>query len=401
MSKIKIISWIVVLCITGWIATRTYYFFFANSNPQLTLSGIVDGGYYAGDVSCVVNGEHPYKVKTITVMLDGKPLTYNFSIGKSSFDFPFTLPTKTLANGKHDLHIKLVDGTLKRNQVSKDLAFYVDNTPLQAAFVKQTTEYRVFQGKTLHIQFQTNKLLKEAHVNVFSNVFPCYPEAKNSLIYETFIPIECEATPNEYVLTIDCRDHVDNLVTLEAKVQIVPYPFKKHALHVDQQHIEREKEIGASQELLNNEMKRLAELSPREKLWTGSFYVPTEILRVSTEFGTIRTTQEKGRYSHKGVDIVNHPKSVIWAPQDGRVVIKDRYAYSGYTVVLDHGWGIFSLFYHLDSFAGNYAVGDFVKKGNPIGKLGKTGYASGYHLHWEMRINNIEIDPLEWTKPGF
>jgi murein DD-endopeptidase MepM/ murein hydrolase activator NlpD len=68
---------------------------------------------------------------------------------------------------------------------------------------------------------------------------------------------------------------------------------------------------------------------------------------------------------------------------------------------LIHGWGIFSLFYHLDSFAGNYAVGDYVKKGNPIGKLGKTGYASGYHLHWEMRINNIEIDPLEWTKPGF
>jgi hypothetical protein len=378
MSKIKIISWILVLSITGWIATKAYYFFFANTNPQLALSGIVDGGYYAGDVACVVNGEHPYKVKTITVMLDGKPLTYNFS-----------------------MRIKLVDGTLKKNPVSKDLAFYVDNTPLQAAFVKQATEYRVFQGKTLHIQFQTNKPLKEAHVNVFSNVFPCFPEAKNSLIYETFIPIECEATPNEYVLTIDCRDYVDNLVTLEAKVQIVPFPFKKHVLHVDQQHIEREKEIGASQELLNNEMKRLTQVSPREKLWTGSFYVPTEILRISTEFGTIRTTQEKGRYSHKGVDIVNHPKSVIWAPQDGRVVIKDRYAYSGYTVVLDHGWGIFSLFYHLDSFAGNYAVGDFVKKGNPIGRLGKTGYASGYHLHWEMRINDIEVDPLEWTKPGF
>ncbi len=39
-----------------------------------------------------------------------------------------------------------------------------------------------------------------------------------------------------------------------------------------------------------------------------------------------------------------------------------------------------------------------VKKGNPIGKLGKTGYATGYHLHWELRVQGIAVDPLEWTQ---
>jgi len=159
--------------------------------------------------------------------------------------------------------------------------------------------------------------------------------------------------------------------------------------------------MGMSHDKLNEDLKRLAEESPKQKLWDGIFYAPTEIIRISTEFGTVRRTQERGIYAHKGIDIVNTPKSVVWAPQDGVIVLKDRYAFSGNTVAIDHGWGIISLLFHLDSFADDIEVGKKVKRGNPIGKLGKTGYASGYHLHWEMRVNNTEIDPNEWTKQGF
>jgi len=401
MSKLRIFGWMVSLAVCGWVGQQGYYFFFDTTQPQLLVSGVKNGDSYAGDVSCQINGEHPYKVKTISIVLDGKPLVHNFSIGKSSFEHPFTLPTKTLVDGKHNLQISVVDGTFRKNKVIKNIDFNVDNIPLQTAFVKSNTDFRVFQGRTLHLQFQANKELKEAYVNLFSQRHPCFPESKNSLIYEAYVPIECEAKANEYMLAIDCYDKVSNVVQLEGKLQVVPFPFKKSTLHVSSKKVEEEKEIGASQDLLNEEIKKLASLSPQEKLWNGSFYVPTEIIRISTEFGTIRTTQEKGRYAHKGIDVVNTPKSVIWAPQDGKIIIKERYAFSGNTVVLDHGWGVFSLFYHLDSFPDSLRVGQSIKKGNPIGRLGKTGYASGYHLHWEMRVNNTEVDPLEWTKPGF
>jgi murein DD-endopeptidase MepM/ murein hydrolase activator NlpD len=58
------------------------------------------------------------------------------------------------------------------------------------------------------------------------------------------------------------------------------------------------------------------------------------------------------------------------------------------------------MFFHLDDFA-PINVGDKVAKGRPLGYLGKTGYASGYHLHWEMRINNIPVDPMQWTNSTF
>ena len=104
---------------------------------------------------------------------------------------------------------------------------------------------------------------------------------------------------------------------------------------------------------------------------------------------------------HKGLDLANTPKQCCMGRQDGIVVHKERYAFTGNTVVIDHGWGVLSLFFHLDSFA-NIKVGQKISKGNPIGTLGKTGYATGYHLHWEMRVkNNVQVDPIQWTKANF
>ena len=59
--------------------------------------------------------------------------------------------------------------------------------------------------------------------------------------------------------------------------------------------------------------------------------------------------------------------------------------------------GILTLLFHLENYS-NINVGDAVKRGNPVGTMGKTGYATGYHLHWEMRINNTPVDPLQWIK---
>jgi murein DD-endopeptidase MepM/ murein hydrolase activator NlpD len=103
---------------------------------------------------------------------------------------------------------------------------------------------------------------------------------------------------------------------------------------------------------------------------------------------------------HKAVDIVNNPKSVVWASQNGRVIIKDRYLFSGNTVVIDHGLGVFTKYYHLDDFA-ELEVGDSIKKGEPVGKLGITGYANGYHLHWELMVDGVPVEPFEWTKHVF
>lgn len=398
--RIKAIIGLCILGLGGFVGWRGYHYFFDTTAPECSLTGIEDNHYYAGDVYCILAGHDGYKVADISVLLDGTSLISKYKINSRRFEHPFTVPTKNLPNGRHVLTVEVMNGTYAKKKITQERTFYVDNDPLQAALVRSGNDLKVFQGRTLHVQFQVNKEIQQATAQVLSNNFECFPESKNARIYECFVPISCEEVPNEYIASIDIVDKTGRTCHLDAKFQVIMFPFKKQLLHVSAEKMKIEKELGSSNDQLELELETLAKNSPKEKLWQGTFYPPIEIQAVSTDFGTVRTTQEKGRYVHKAVDVLNAPKSVVWAPQDGVVVVKNRYMHSGNTVVLDHGYGILSLFFHLDDFA-DITPGKKVKRGNPIGTLGKTGYASGYHLHWEMRINNIQIDPLQWIKPNF
>lgn len=365
--------------------------------PFLQLSGLEMGQFYGGDVCCTVAST---KAGSISIWLDDQSLVNQYSLAASEQGHPFTIPTKTLGNGKHTLRAHLVDSSFHKNRVEMIRDFYVDNVPLQAAFVKSDAEYKVFQGRTLHVQFQVNKEIKEARVTTLSHTYCCLPESKNSSIFEAFIPVPCEEQPNEYLFSLDVTDKVGNTLKLDNKFQVVMYPFRKSVLHIAEEKVKHEEEQGKNAKLFEETIEQLTQNSPQEKLWKGAFCPPIEIERVTTDFGTIRTTQHKGRYAHKALDVINAPKSVVWATQEGVVVMKDRYVESGNTIIIDHGMGILSMFFHLDDFA-KVDVGQKVAKGNPIGTIGKTGYAKGYHLHWEMRVNNIAVDPMQWTKPIF
>lgn len=377
-----------------WIGWMLYFYFFDKTTPIIEVNGIIENCYYCSDIQCFVQAN---KSGEVSLWLDNQSLTNCFKIKAYQTGQAFTLPTRTLSNGKHVLKIEFVDATFNQNKVFIEREFYIDNMPLQAVFIKAGSPYKVFQGRTLHVQFQVNKDIKSAFLNTLSKKYECFPEAKNSKIYECFIPIECEEQPNEYLLSVNIEDKVGNLLHLDNKFQVIMYAFKKEAITVASDKVQEEKTLGREGKELEVELDLLAKNSPHEKLWKGPFCAPIEIQRVSCDFGTIRTTQHKGRYAHKAVDVINMPRSVVWAPQDGIVVLKDRFASSGNTVVVDHGLGILSLFYHLDNFA-DIETGQKVAQGNPIGTIGKTGFATGYHLHWEMRINNIPVDPLQWIK---
>ncbi len=397
MIKIRYISALIISIIIGWFAWGLYAYFFDTTMPLLNIQGLKNDSYYCGDIQCFVSSN---KTGDISVWLDDQALTNKFKLKTDQQEYPFVIPTKTIPNGQHRLKIELIDTTFRKNKTIAEHIFYVDNRPLQAALIKPDTSYKVFQGRTLHLQLQVNKEIKTAKAKALAREYTCFPESKNSLIYECFIPISCEEQPNEYLFSVDVVDKVGNTLHLDNKFQVVMYPFKKKRLEVSPEKIKKEEEIGLDNKKFEGMINEIIKNSPQEKLWRGAFCNPIDIERISCEFGTIRTTQHKGRYAHKALDVINTPKSVVWAPQDGIVVLKERFAFSGNTVIIDHGWGIISLFFHLDDFA-NIATNGKIAKGNPIGTIGKTGYATGYHLHWEMRVDSVPVDPMRWTKTTF
>jgi len=393
MLTIKRVATLGALALLGFAGWRGYQHFFDTTTPVVQISGIEAQRCYAGEMNCTVSCS---KAGSISAWIDDKPLISQFDIG-SNRPHPFSVPTRTIANGQHTFKLELIDSTFNRNSTAIERSFNVDNTPLQAYLLVPEGEHRVLQGRTLHVQFQVNKDIEHATVEALSNNYDCYAETKNSRIYEAFIPISCEERASEYLYNVTITDRVGSTLTLENKFQVVPFPFKKQTLTMSDEKVKEEEELGRDSRELAEELERLTAASPKEKLWRGEFCQPIDVQRVTCDYGTIRTTQHKGRYAHKALDVINTPRSVVWSTQNGIVVLKDRFAASGNTVVVDHGCGILSLFFHLDDFA-KIEVGQKIAKGEPLGKLGKTGYASGYHLHWEMRIGNIPVDPMQWTR---
>jgi len=381
----------------GWCAYWTYTYFFDTEPPHIDLFGVTECGSYASEVSLVVELTHDYKVADVSAWVDEVPIVTRSPIRAREVAYPLTLDTRSLSSGVHTLCVEARDATYARNVTREHVSFYVDNTPLYAAFVTHDTENKVWQGRTLHVQFQLNKPIKRAVAYALSREHPCTPEVDHSNVYECFIPIPSDTTPNEYLMRVHIEDFVGNTTTLERPYHVAEYPFKQQKLNVQSSRKPEHDDSVRSDAELENDIYWYTHASEQRKMWHGPFFVPCDIQGISTEFGTMRTTQQYGKYRHDAIDVLAPPRTVVWACQDGVIVIKDTFERSGNTVVIDHGCGVLSLYFHLNSFA-DIQSGQHILRGKPIGYLGKTGYASGYHLHWEVRVQNIPVDPMEWTQ---
>jgi hypothetical protein len=395
---IVLLSFFAVLYV-GW---RCGLYFFSTSKPHIEVAGLVEGNYYGGKVPCVINVQSRYKLQSVRIWLDDNQILPENNKRSSSYSQPITINTKGLLSGLHTIKVEAVDATRNNNKELCVVNFGADNLPLQAAFARPVSDFKVLQGRVFHAPLQVNKPIKRAVLTVFSREFVAVQESERATVYECFVPIECEDKPGDYPFTMTVEDFVGNKTELSGTMQIVLAPFKRQVLHhIDTSKFEEERKLGRPERDLSDLLAQVAVSSPKTKLWRGMFYAPLNSHWVACEFGAKRISQERGCYTHAAIDLVGSmPHTVVWAPQDGVIAIKDRFEVTGNTVVIDHGCGVISLLCHLDQFA-DIKVGDKIRRGRPVGVTGKTGYATGDHLHWEMRVNNIQVDPLQWTKADF
>jgi murein DD-endopeptidase MepM/ murein hydrolase activator NlpD len=116
-------------------------------------------------------------------------------------------------------------------------------------------------------------------------------------------------------------------------------------------------------------------------------------------FGTQEYVNRKKRGQHRGFDIAVPIGTKVKAANNGKVVFAQKLAAFGGTVVLDHGQGVHTLYFHLSRFLVD--VGQAVGKGEGIALSGNSGISSGPHLHWGMSVHNLRVDPNQWTRVAF
>lgn len=119
--------------------------------------------------------------------------------------------------------------------------------------------------------------------------------------------------------------------------------------------------------------------------------------RISGVYGSQRILNGKPRAPHWGVDIAAPVGAPIHAPAAGTVTLAEDLYFTGWTVILDHGHGLSSVFMHMSAVS--VKPGRRLKKGEELGKLGATGRATGPHLHWGMNLFKTRLDPALLAPP--
>ena len=209
-------------------------------------------------------------------------------------------------------------------------------------------------------------------------------------LWQALVGIDLDAKPGPVTITLDgvsAGRSVQATSTLVVKARTFP----RRALRVDAAFVDPPAAVLTRIAEEAAELERLWTTSAANRLWSGGFLRPVPGI-ANGAFGTRRIFNGQPRQPHGGADLLSPAGTPILAPSGGRVVLARALYFTGNTVVIDHGLGLFSLFAHLSTV--EVRTGDTVAAGAVIGLVGATGRVTGPHLHWAMRLGGARVDPL-------
>ncbi len=205
------------------------------------------------------------------------------------------------------------------------------------------------------------------------------------------IGLDLAIAPGSHVLEVVFVGKENQVETVKQEFSVRPREFPVKKLWVEEKYVtpppEVQERIAWEAELLRTIYQTF---TPRW-LAQGPFIVPHEG-RIAPNFGEKRVYNNVPRSTHSGVDISGSAGDPVRASNTGRVVLARDLYFSGKTVILDHGLGLFTYYCHFSSL--NVRRGKLVQKGDIIGLVGSTGRSTGPHLHWGAKVLDSRVDPL-------
>jgi len=226
------------------------------------------------------------------------------------------------------------------------------------------------------------------HVRAFARDIPAFKVSGRT--WRALVGIDLATTPGTYKVAIGTGTG-ENAASTTYPLVVHPRTFATRTLTVDEAFVNPPSEAVAQIEHDTQTLNRIWAASSPTKLWDGPFVRPVPD-PANSRFGTRSVLNGQPRSPHSGADFLSPEGRPIKAPNAGRVVFAGPQYFTGNTVIVDHGLGLFSLFAHLSRI--DVHEGDTIATGDIIGNVGSTGRVTGPHLHWSVRVNGARVDPL-------
>ncbi|MBI3812659.1 MAG: M23 family metallopeptidase [Nitrospirae bacterium] len=209
--------------------------------------------------------------------------------------------------------------------------------------------------------------------------------------FGALIGVDLADPPSKEDLLVEVSTATGPVKRRHYAVVVLPVHFATQELTVPKNYVDLDEETAKRAEEEQEKILQSLNKVTDQRFWEGRFIMPVEG-KISGSFGRKRIINGEPRSPHSGEDI-NAPKGTdVHAMNEGVVALVGNFFFSGRSVILDHGLGLYSMYFHLDEV--DVAEGDKVPKGAIVGKVGATGRATGPHLHWGARINGARVNPL-------
>ena len=211
-------------------------------------------------------------------------------------------------------------------------------------------------------------------------------------VYEGFIAADLEQKPGTYNLDLVFQP---SGIKRQIRIRIIEkdYGVRKLTLPDNQVNLNKKDLARATRE--SAVMNKLWWASKPDPSWDEPFIMPLDS-KVIGPFGRRSIINNQPRSPHTGIDLRGKKGTPVKASNNGQVVFTGNHFFTGNTVVIDHGAGIMSMYFHLDKI--DVKKGDKISRGEILGTVGSTGRATGPHLHWGIRISGQRVDPVSLVK---
>ncbi len=246
-----------------------------------------------------------------------------------------------------------------------------------------------FQGDLLEVRVDGDELLA---VDGMLGKEKVYFSANVKTPFTALIGIDVEAKPATVKLLLKATVSGGQSQQREIPLRIKSKAYRQESFNVPPSFDQMSPETLAEIRREQADFARAFAVTAAERWWQLPFVRPVPQEASASSFGSRRIINGVPRAPHTGTDLSAPAGTEVVAVNHGKVVLVGNYFFAGGSVVLDHGGGLYSMYFHLSEF--KVEEGALVRRGDVLALSGGTGRVTGPHLHWGMRLNNTRVDPL-------
>ncbi len=345
-------------------------------------------------------------------------------VSQEEFTVPIEAEKYGMSDGEAVIRIRVSDYAWKSwnkgNVYYAEKKLIIDSTAPKVQILSH--QHNITKGGSGIVIYRLFEADIQSGVKVDDNYFPGYAGLfEDDHIYAALFALDYTQGPGTKI-RVTARDPAGNIAQKGFHHYIKDKKFKTDILNIPDQFLDTKmpdfsveaasggerpgdnpmlnKFLEVNRKLREANVKKILEIpanTVNEMLWEGRF---TRLAGAANRagFADQRIYKYKGREIdravHMGIDLASTAHAPVGAANNGRVIFSGDVGIFGNTVIIDHGFGLSSLYAHLSGV--NVSVDDKVAKGDIIGQTGKTGLAGGDHLHFSIIVHNVFVTPVEW-----